>query len=291
MCLLIECFYARHAEAELGPCTTAAPTTPNVISFVSDIDRSARWYRDNVGLAEASKPDIVERHDNQVMVMTRNQAGVTLISFGGASGFSRCVDDVLLAWRTSCSVAWLTATLPCRSRRNFDWASSIDFDNHVALVAQIDEDGRPSIVGGGRYIVVKPDQAEIAFVVVDAYQRQGIGAALMRHLARLAREAGLKELIAEVLPENTAMLKVFSKFGFRPGPNQEPRVVHLAKPLSWVSSLAPDSFRAERELNLSVLQLWTSNDVRWHMTRNPGFAVAAITISLFALVADDLPLS
>src|SRR5712671_6791112 len=44
---------------------------------------SARWYRDNVGLAEASKPDIVERHDNQVMVMTRNQAGVTLISFGG----------------------------------------------------------------------------------------------------------------------------------------------------------------------------------------------------------------
>ena len=93
---------------------------------------------------------------------------------------------------------------------------NIDFDNHVALVAQIDEDGRPSIVGGGRYIVVKPDQAEIAFVVVDAYQRQGIGAALMRHLARLAREAGLKELIAEVLPENTATLKVFSKFGFRP---------------------------------------------------------------------------
>jgi hypothetical protein len=91
MCLLIECFYARHAEAELGPCTTAAPATPNVISFVSDIDRSARWYRDNVGLAEASKPDIAERHDNQVREMTRNQAGVTLIPFGGASGFSRDV--------------------------------------------------------------------------------------------------------------------------------------------------------------------------------------------------------
>jgi RimJ/RimL family protein N-acetyltransferase len=109
---------------------------------------------------------------------------------------------------------------------------NIDFDNHVALVAQIDEDGRPSIVGGGRYIVVQPGRAEIAFVVVDAYQGQGIGAALMRHLFHLARDAGLTELIAEVLPENTAMLKVFSKFGFRPGPNQEPRVVHLAKPLS-----------------------------------------------------------
>ena len=33
---------------------------------------------------------------------------------------------------------------------------NIDFDNHVALVAQIDEDGHPVIAGGGRYIVVQP---------------------------------------------------------------------------------------------------------------------------------------
>jgi hypothetical protein len=33
----------------------------------------------------------------------------------------------------------------------------------------------------------------------------------MRHLAVIARAAGLKELIAEVLPENAAMRKVFSK--------------------------------------------------------------------------------
>jgi RimJ/RimL family protein N-acetyltransferase len=109
---------------------------------------------------------------------------------------------------------------------------NIDFDNHVALIAQIDEDGRPSIVGGGRYIVVQPGQAEIAFIVVDAYQGQGIGAALMRHLARLARAAGLKELIAEVLPENTAMLKVFSKFGFRHGSKREPQVIHLTMQLA-----------------------------------------------------------
>ena len=60
-----------------------------------------------------------------------------------------------------------------------------------------------------------PDKAEIAFVVIDDYQGQGIGTLLMRHLAALARKAGLKELIAEVLPENTAMRKVFGKFGFQ----------------------------------------------------------------------------
>ena len=49
----------------------------------------------------------------------------------------------------------------------------------------------------------------------------------MRHLAVLARDAGLKELIAEVLPENTAMLKVFRKFGFRPDSKGSPQVIHL----------------------------------------------------------------
>ena len=109
---------------------------------------------------------------------------------------------------------------------------NIDFENHVALVAQIDEDGSPTIVGGGRYIVVQPGQAEIAFVVIDAYQGQGVGTILMHHLAVLARDAGLNELIAEVLPENTAMLKVFGKFGFRPSSKREPQVRHLTMRLN-----------------------------------------------------------
>jgi RimJ/RimL family protein N-acetyltransferase len=109
---------------------------------------------------------------------------------------------------------------------------NIDFNSHVALVAQVDEDGRQAIVGGGRYIVVEPGKAEIAFVVVDAYQGKGIGAALMNHLAKLARGAGLKELVAEVLPENTGMLKIFNKFGFRRGPTGDPQVIHLALQLA-----------------------------------------------------------
>ncbi|XIA67061.1 GNAT family N-acetyltransferase [Bradyrhizobium sp. TZ2] len=104
---------------------------------------------------------------------------------------------------------------------------NIDFESHVAIVAEVAEDGRSVIAGGGRYIVVQPGQAEIAFVVVDAYQGQGIGTILMRHLAVLARDAGLKELVAEVLPENTAMLKLFKKFGFRPDSKGSPQVVHL----------------------------------------------------------------
>jgi ribosomal protein S18 acetylase RimI-like enzyme len=118
------------------------------------------------------------------------------------------------------------------SEKEIDFFIDIDFQKHVALVAQLDEDDRSSIVGGGRYILIGPGQAEIAFVVVDAYQGQGIGTLLMRHLAVLARDAGLKELIAEVLPENTAMLKLFKKFGFRPGTRREPQVIHLCLQLA-----------------------------------------------------------
>lgn len=89
----------------------------------------------------------------------------------------------------------------------------VDFVSHVALVAVVKEDGRPTIVAGGRYVVVQPGKAELAFTVVDAYQGQSIGAALMRHLIGIARNAGLEEFIADVLPSNDPMLKVFERSG------------------------------------------------------------------------------
>jgi RimJ/RimL family protein N-acetyltransferase len=104
----------------------------------------------------------------------------------------------------------------------------IDFIDHVALVAVVEEGGRPTIVGGGRYIVFGPGRAEVAFAVVDEYQGRGIGARLMHHLAAIARGAGLEELTAEVLPDNAPMLKVFEKSGLGLSTRREPGVVHVA---------------------------------------------------------------
>jgi RimJ/RimL family protein N-acetyltransferase len=109
---------------------------------------------------------------------------------------------------------------------------NVDFINHVALVAMADEEGRSVIVGGARYVVLGPGKAEIAFAIVDEYHGQGIGAALMRHLVTIGREAGLKELVAEVLPDNLAMLKVFEKSGLRLEMKRESQVVHVALRLS-----------------------------------------------------------
>ena len=104
----------------------------------------------------------------------------------------------------------------------------VDFKNHVAIVAvAAGENGRQIIAGGGRYIVFEAGRAEMAFVVIDAWQGRGIGSLLLRHLVKIASAAGLNELTAEVLPENTAMKKVFEKFGFRPAPRRDPQTLHL----------------------------------------------------------------
>src|SRR6516162_1201348 len=118
-------------------------------------------------------------------------------------------------------------------KRNFaepeiEFFLNVDFVDHVALVAVVDESGRPGIAGGARYIVVEAGKAEVAFAVVDQYQGRGFGAALMHHLAAIARGAGVKELIAEVLPDNVPMLKVFEKSGFPLSIKREPQVVHVA---------------------------------------------------------------
>jgi L-amino acid N-acyltransferase YncA len=113
------------------------------------------------------------------------------------------------------------------SQAELDFFTRLDFVNHVALVAVVDEDARPAIAGGGRYIVLEAGKAELAFVVVDQYQGQRIGSALMRHLAAIARKAGLRELTAEVLPDNAAMLKVFELSGFAVSMRRDPGVVHV----------------------------------------------------------------
>jgi RimJ/RimL family protein N-acetyltransferase len=113
------------------------------------------------------------------------------------------------------------------SEKETQFFVNVDFVNHVALVAVVEEDGKPVIAGGGRYIVVNPGQAEVAFVVVDKYHGQGIGTMLMRHLVAIARGTGLRELIADVLPDNRQMLKVFEKSGLRTSTKRESESVHV----------------------------------------------------------------
>jgi len=56
--------------------------------------------------------------------------------------------------------------------------------------------------------------AEVAFAVADELQGRGIGTRLLEQLASRAAAAGIERFVAEVLPDNAAMLGVFQDAGF-----------------------------------------------------------------------------
>lgn len=112
------------------------------------------------------------------------------------------------------------------SEKEIDYFVHVDFVTHVALVA-VDEQGTGPIMAGGRYVVVRPGSAELAFAVVDDRQGLGLGTLLMRHLAAIARRAGLREFVAEVLAENEPMLHVFARSGMGLAARRDGAVVHV----------------------------------------------------------------
>ena len=75
--------------------------------------------------------------------------------------------------------------------------------------------------------VVQPGKAELAFVVIDQYQGQGIGSALLRHLIVVARAAGLHEFIADVFAENSPMLRIFENCDLPTSAMHENEYVHV----------------------------------------------------------------
>ena len=103
------------------------------------------------------------------------------------------------------------------TEQELHYLTHCDFRDHIALIlALVDGDGRETDqVGVARCIRTKDDPAlaEVAIVLVDACQRLGGGTALLRHLARLAWSAGIRRWQALSLEDNTAALRLLSKFG------------------------------------------------------------------------------
>ncbi|HEY6745906.1 MAG TPA: GNAT family N-acetyltransferase [Mycobacteriales bacterium] len=105
----------------------------------------------------------------------------------------------------------------------------VDHHRRVALVAVLGDD----LIGVGRYdrIGERPD-AEVAFVVADAHQGRGIGTVLLEHLAAAARERGIQRFVAEVLAENSRMVRVFTDAGYSAQYRYESGVVELTFPIA-----------------------------------------------------------
>jgi len=92
----------------------------------------------------------------------------------------------------------------------------VDPRRSAAYVVELPESDGGDIIALGRYDLDPSTQlGEIGIVVADAFQRQGLGRALLERLITCAHDSGLAGLKAEILPENGAMLALCNKSGLR----------------------------------------------------------------------------
>jgi acetyltransferase len=92
----------------------------------------------------------------------------------------------------------------------------IDYEREMALVLERKQaDGTAEILGIGRMSKLRGrDEAELAVLVDDRCQHQGIGTELYRRLIAVARAEKVKRVVSTILAENHDMRAICQKLGF-----------------------------------------------------------------------------
>jgi RimJ/RimL family protein N-acetyltransferase len=139
------------------------------------------------------------RNGTEVFIRAIRPADKALLVRGMAALSPRSVRLRFLAPRNHLTVAELR------------YLTEIDQIDHYGLVAVLADDPR-RMAGVGRWVrdAEHPDTAELAVVVGDCFQRQGIGSALGEALADGARARAITRFTAIMLPENTAAQRLFA---------------------------------------------------------------------------------
>ena len=113
--------------------------------------------------------------------------------------------------------------MPKLSERDLTRFTHVDHRDRVAFIMLVGG----AMIAVGRYDTIRKGLAEVAFLVEDKHQGRGIGQMLLEHLAQAGRERGIDSFIAEVLPDNQAMIHTFRDAGYAVKSAYEDGVVEL----------------------------------------------------------------
>jgi GNAT superfamily N-acetyltransferase len=99
------------------------------------------------------------------------------------------------------------------SPRELEFFTELDHVDHEALGAFDPRTGEG--LGVARYMrnADRPDSAEAAVAVIDAWQGRGLGGVLLRRLCRRATANGISTFTASLLTGNKGMLRLFERLG------------------------------------------------------------------------------
>lgn len=92
----------------------------------------------------------------------------------------------------------------------------IDYARELAIVAEVEVNGRRKLIGVGR-LIADPDveTVEYAILITDAWQRKDLGKILTQYCLDIAKANNLKRIFAETTKDNKPMISVFKKLGFK----------------------------------------------------------------------------
>ncbi|MCX9010657.1 MAG: GNAT family N-acetyltransferase, partial [Candidatus Methanoperedens sp.] len=93
--------------------------------------------------------------------------------------------------------------------------TNIDYDREIAIVAELEEEGKRKILGVVR-LFIEPDgkTGEIVFGVADPWQRMGIGLKLVDYIIEIAKDKKLETIYALMLPDNYRAIGLLREMGF-----------------------------------------------------------------------------
>jgi GNAT superfamily N-acetyltransferase len=104
----------------------------------------------------------------------------------------------------------------------------VDHEQSMALVATRRADEASELIAMARYDLDPATHfGDVALVVLDAFQSQGVGTAMFRRLVELARARGVPGFTADVLVGNGRMLALFHKSGLKVETQLESGAYHL----------------------------------------------------------------
>ena len=94
--------------------------------------------------------------------------------------------------------------------------TQIDYDREIAIIAEVEDEGRKKMAGVVRLIADQYlETAEFAIVIADPWQNMGLGNKFTDYIHEIAKEHGIQKICANVLVTNHIMQHMFRTRGFK----------------------------------------------------------------------------
>ncbi|THB81134.1 MAG: GNAT family N-acetyltransferase [Desulfobacteraceae bacterium] len=105
---------------------------------------------------------------------------------------------------------------------------NVDYKNEMAFVVTTGDREREKIIGSSFYVLdPSTNLAEVAYMILHEWQGMGLGSALQQRMAEYAKSKGIKGFKADILSENTAMVKLAHKCSAKINSTQDRSEYHI----------------------------------------------------------------